>query len=635
MRFGLRSALLLVAIVAVGVYGKLRWDEYCRTRIAEQWVAACIGQIDAAGDEPTRVDIPCPTEFPANTQLKVLVHGALNLDSTFKRRCCLKILAEMFPAESAKPFLEIALRSRDPKIQIDALHLLAMHRKVDYLDQVWSLVEGKSASPDPDVRAAAIDCVGFTRLPAYSLGTIDFFQTYPVPFLDVAPAILFQPILEIHDPLPREPDTVKWKTSEDGSLSFDYPASPASFDYGSVAALDDFPRQFRARFEQFVIARPTQQEFAAAARSLLTWPPSDHELRYAEWGVWISASGKFQLARSVIDEIPSFVHQTGNQLSTFRNRLDFSRSRSDAGLPTLITKPVIHLTSAKPMVVDLEIMFTYGRPWFAYPRPDDFALDCFGSQGGGYEGPLRAFKLPEFGRLSDPREGYPWIWPHHRLHGAGYEREDAIQSLGLHWQSLIVSPERMDWMALPDAGNNLKYGWWSELRKVSSSWISNGDESERFLYYDGPTNARPAVKLSGDDQTITVKYQAIYAPSAGLSPRGADDAEKTSHWPGVYVDVADGSVTGYRLSIGKAATIDLGGLPKLSGDETRAALREMIIEAGLNDGEADGLMRCWEPAFFQTNGRRVVYLLSRAEYDLMCPMRIRPEPVESARLVWC
>jgi hypothetical protein len=44
-----------------------------------------------------------------------------------------------------------------------------------------------------------------------------------------------------------------------------------------------------------------------------------------------------------------------------------------------------------------------------------------------------------------------------------------------------------------------KFAWWTRLRDVESSWVSSRGESDRFLYYDGPT-VRPAplhVKLEG------------------------------------------------------------------------------------------------------------------------------------------
>ena len=62
-----------------------------------------------------------------------------------------------------------------------------------------------------------------------------------------------------------------------------------------------------------------------------------------------------------------------------------------------------------------------------------------------------------------------------------------ITDLGLRWQSLIISPNRQSWMTPPSIEDRQRYGWWERLRAVPSCWLSSQGESERFLYYDGPT----------------------------------------------------------------------------------------------------------------------------------------------------
>ena len=68
----------------------------------------------------------------------------------------------------------------------------------------------------------------------------------------------------------------------------------------------------------------TPAEREAAARALLTWPPKSYKLRLAEWGVWISEKGQLKLLQSVIDEIPPFVHRTGNPAKELESRVAIS-----------------------------------------------------------------------------------------------------------------------------------------------------------------------------------------------------------------------------------------------------------------------------------------------------------------------
>jgi hypothetical protein len=55
---------------------------------------------------------------------------------------------------------------------------------------------------------------------------------------------------------------------------------------------------------------------------LLSWPPENYKLRVAEWGVWINDGGKLKLMQSVLDEIPPFVHRTGNPIGDFKDRIN-------------------------------------------------------------------------------------------------------------------------------------------------------------------------------------------------------------------------------------------------------------------------------------------------------------------------
>ena len=65
----------------------------------------------------------------------------------------------------------------------------------------------------------------------------------------------------------------------------------------------------------------TSDERIAAARALVSWPPKQYRLRVAEWGVWINCKGQLKLVQSVIDEIPKFVHRTGNSCESLADRV--------------------------------------------------------------------------------------------------------------------------------------------------------------------------------------------------------------------------------------------------------------------------------------------------------------------------
>ena len=369
----------------------------------------------------------------------------------------------------------------------------------------------------------------------------------------------------------------------------------------------------------------------AAARGLLTWPNEDYQLRVAEWGVWINVDGKFHLAQSVVDEIPKFVHSTGDDLASFTERMSVS---------TIIDKPVMHITVDRPMVVDIDVRIEGGRPWFSYPVPDDYSIQLGGSPG---------FELNELHRLEasplpSTGEGYPWLLPRHRQKillsrrwsmfpefDLSNQATAAINSVGLRWQSLIVTPEKLNGLELPEVSEDSKHDWWKRLREVDSSYVANQNETEKFLYYDGPTLAKSPLKVDHADSQLTFTWQPIFLnpPSydyetPGLPPQTPRRA--------FYIEVVDGEVKGYAFDVGKKDTFDIAELKTMDADATRASMLAALLEAGLNQSESDGLLDCWTPQFFETSGKRVIFLLHREEYDVMCPLKIRPEPTDLKRV---
>ena len=76
---------------------------------------------------------------------------------------------------------------------------------------------------------------------------------------------------------------------------------------------------------------------------------------------------------------------------------------------------------------------------------------------------------------------------------------------------------------------------------------------------------------------------------------------------------------------------DLGD-DALREDQVIDEFRRMIQKAGLTAGEADGLIACWSPQFFQTDGTRLLTIMSRGDYDTYCPIEVRPTPTEMVRV---
>ena len=71
-------------------------------------------------------------------------------------------------------------------------------------------------------------------------------------------------------------------------------------------------------------------ERLAAARAAAGYGPPGYRLRLAEWGVWCAGAGpEEEQLQGVLEEIPAFVHATGDDLCSFRGRP--TRRRGCAG----------------------------------------------------------------------------------------------------------------------------------------------------------------------------------------------------------------------------------------------------------------------------------------------------------------
>lgn len=406
----------------------------------------------------------------------------------------------------------------------------------------------------------------------------------------------------------------------------------------------------RPKLLKMMIDGETAGEREAAARTLVAWPPERYKLRLAEWGVWIANAQRLALARTILDEIPPFVHRTGNPTSSFGVYYLY---------PNVVTKPIIHLTSDVALSADLEVRIREGRPWFAYPCPDDFSIgtepEGAGSAITGFSTwnalspttmPTDDFLAPAIAALADCREGYPWLVPYHRLYPTDWQGNGVMYSLGLRWQSVIVLPNRPSWMSPPQVPADPRFAWWEQLRHVPSSWVCNRGETERFLYYDGPTKSAVPVSVSLENAGSALRFTpgssdappVVQRTYFGLPTQDVAFDRSRTDWrkelpkhEGLYIDVRSGVVRGQAVRP-ITELVPLGAKLPLEGEEVVDALWRMLVRYGLTDEEADGLVTAWTPQLFRTEGRRFVLRMSPEEYARQCPMQCRPTPSEVVRL---
>jgi hypothetical protein len=322
------------------------------------------------------------------------------------------------------------------------------------------------------------------------------------------------------------------------------------------------------------------------------------------------------------------VHRTGNNLAEFNDRLIF---------PSIVTKPILHVYASRPMSIDIEVYIHKGRPWFAYPMPDDFSIDLSGGRDVGFlpkapPSDLAAFDDGVRGTLADPREGYPWLHPRHRkqISGGRFGRVE-IQHIGLRWQSVIVTPTLPPDAALPEVGDDPRFAWWSRLRDVKSDYVTSRGETERFLYYDGPT-------LSQAPATVKLVDAALEVAPVVDPMEKAIIARSTLNRASLYIQRDGAGIRGQRINLPIRERHSHPIAPDITGETgVRAALLQMITEKdfsgrALTEDEGNGLIDAWTPHLFKTPGRRLLLRMAREEYDRLCPIRITPVPTTLTRL---
>lgn len=631
-------AMVAAAIVSV-LYMIFGWQQ----RVGQRWIARVMApssphlwtrMVFSPRTDPWRRS---PVKLSLEQQRTALSHLIVELPKSNERFGAMKLLVDGTGRAALPSLVHAAATEKDENLLVWELRLIGLCRSPD----TAPLLIEHLADPRAPVRAAAADAIGILRSPSYSVSVPDGFYLADQLKLDSQPPIYVGGIV----------------ATEQSDLSMNFNGGWAPHDL-----LDDPPNSLnasvRTKLQSMMLSGATTDEREAAARTLVKWPPDHYQFRVAEWGVWINAQGKIALAKSVLDEIPPFVHRLGNHVSNFGPYILF---------PSQVTKPIVHLTSDVPLAADIEVQIREGRPWFAYPKPDDFGIgvlrDERTSRALGFAEmpsvrlrtprtprglrpathPFDDFESPPIPSIADCREEYPWLLPHHRLYPESGMGMAPIYRLGVHWQSVIVSSARLPWMEPPAVPVVPQFHWWARLREVPSCWVTSRGETERFLYYDGPTRARVPVNVA-----IEPLYRRIdFTASSPIASRhqGFRDAREVFHkmapatrpafaeHEGLYIEVDSGQVRARAMEIWGEGSFPLELDPALTGEPAVSGrLREMLVRYGLTCPEADGLIAAWAPQFFRAEGRRFILRMSPEEYARQCPMQVRPTPTEVVRL---
>lgn len=601
-------------------------------RIGRRWVARFLA-VPSPQSAPGFLGLDSTPDPPvplSRTEAGEVLGAAVgHLSTPRDRMAVLGLLADQAGRDGATALRRAASRERDVAVLVWELRMIGLCRDAasePFLAE--HLVDAR-----PAVRAASADAIGILRQPSYAVVVPGGSATVDSVSFDSNPPIDVGGVVSSPQPNGWWPRYAEHNLAHEPTISI--------------------PISVRDTLAKMMTSGASAEEREAAARTLVVWPPDHYRLRLAEWGVWIQNENHMALAQSILDEIPPFVHRTGNPISDFQDYFLY---------PMMVTKPIVHLTVDVPLAADVEVHIREGRPWFGYPKPDDFGVgvkpdeqqsQLLGREAQGFSRAIPNattepddFDAPAISPLADRREGYPWLVPHHRLYPTGFLGDARIFRLGLRWQSLVISPTLLLGDVPPMVPADPRFRWWERLRAVRSSWVTNRGETERFLYYDGPTRATVPVAVTLEETGHRLRFLIIPvdSPYEGNPDSPMRDISPefhpllTSHHnglpnhEGLFVEVRGGVLGAQAMTIANDSPVVLDANLPLRGEAVIATFREMLTRYGLTAPEAEGLVAAWTPQFFQTKGRRFILRMSPQDYARQCPMQVRPAPTEVVRL---
>jgi hypothetical protein len=162
-----------------------------------------------------------------------------------------------------------------------------------------------------------------------------------------------------------------------------------------------------------------------------------------------------------------------------------------------------------------------------------------------------------------------------------------------------------------------KDSWWAIARDTDSAFVRTGNTVEKFLFYEGLCDFEPALGIKiGKDNKITLTNQSDKAIRHIFIISVKDKDPRVD-----YIKELDAK---------KENSCDL---PERKTAEPLKELEKALVEAGLYEKEASGMVRVWEKDFFKTDGLRVLYILSQEDYDKLLPVEINPKPKEIRRVM--
>ncbi len=156
-----------------------------------------------------------------------------------------------------------------------------------------------------------------------------------------------------------------------------------------------------------------------------------------------------------------------------------------------------------------------------------------------------------------------------------------------------------------------KKSWFNAARNTDASWVDVNGTREKFLFYEGEkVKTELPLKITGTKDRVKIE---------NLAQKALQD-----------IFVFKDKKFKYFSELKKAETVEFSKIEK--SPKASANLEKILVKAGLKMKEAKSIVKIWDQEFFKNKGIRIIYRMSRNQYDNLLSIKITPEPDKLVRV---
>lgn len=102
----------------------------------------------------------------------------------------------------------------------------------------------------------------------------------------------------------------------------------------------------------------------------------------------------------------------------------------------------------------------------------------------------------------------------------------------------------------------------------------------------------------------------------------------------VFVNVNGGSIQATKInSVGAGDSIVVQSGSTVSQEELADMVQQCLVDEGLYEKEAASMVKTWQQSWFTEDGTRILYMVPQSVTDGLLPLKIKPEPTETLRVL--